>query len=85
MQTKLTLSIDKTIINRAKIYARDRNKSLSHIIEDYLKTISNMDNPSDISSYSTPPITKSLGGILKGRKEIDFRSSISDYLDKKHK
>ena len=34
MQTKLTLSIDKTIIHKAKLYANRREKSLSQIVED---------------------------------------------------
>lgn len=84
MQTKLTLSIDKTIIKRAKMYARNRNKSLSRIIEDYLKAISGNESL-DAPSPKIPPVTGSLAGILKGKKEIDFRSSIADHLEKKHK
>jgi hypothetical protein len=85
MQTKLTLSIEKTVINRAKIYAHNRNKSLSRIIEDYLKSISINNDSNEITSQSIPPITKSLAGILRGKKEIDFHSSIAEFLDKKHK
>ena len=39
MQSKLTLSIDKYIIEKAKEYARRSNRSLSDIIETYLKRI----------------------------------------------
>ncbi len=84
MQTKLTLSIDKTIIHKAKLYASKREKSLSQIVEDFLRSIStNEISKSPIESI--PPITKSLAGILKGKEELDFRSSIADYLEKKHK
>jgi hypothetical protein len=85
MQTKLTLSIDKSVINRAKMYARDRKKSLSRIIEDYLKSISNNQEINDQSPIAIPPITKSLAGILSGKKELDFRSSMAEYLGKKHR
>ena len=84
MQTKLTLSIDKTIIHKAKLYANRREKSLSQIVEDYLKSISTNEvskSPTD----NIPPITKSLAGILKGKDDFDFRSSITEYLEKKHK
>ncbi|MGL6267871.1 MAG: DUF6364 family protein, partial [Chitinophagaceae bacterium] len=36
MDTKLTLSIDKQIIEAAKKYARNTNTSLSNLIENYL-------------------------------------------------
>lgn len=39
MQTKLTLSIDKQVIERAKEYAKQSNRSLSDIIETYLTNI----------------------------------------------
>lgn len=46
MNTKLTLSLDKDVIIRAKTYAKFMDKSLSQIIEDYLKLISNRDKVS---------------------------------------
>ena len=36
MTTKLTLTIDKAIIKKAKSFARDKNKSVSRIVEEYL-------------------------------------------------
>lgn len=84
MNTKLTLSIDKNVIMRAKNYAKNKNKSLSQIIEDYLKSISK--NEKNIPALEEiPPITQSLSGILKGKPEIDFKNDISDYMMRKHK
>ena len=67
MNTKLPLSIDDKIIKQAKEFAKQRNKSLSKLVEDYLagiisKTPSNDDN--------IPPVTKKLAGILKGKKRL---------------
>ena len=84
MNTKLTLSIDDKVIERAKSYARGKNKSLSRIIEDYLKSLPQSGNSIDIFT-EIPPETKSLGGILKGKPEIDFKNDISDYMLRKHK
>ncbi|WP_338424033.1 DUF6364 family protein [Galbibacter pacificus] len=39
MNTKLTLTIEKEIIERAKNYAKEKNRSLSDIIENYLKML----------------------------------------------
>ena len=40
MSSKLTLSIDETIVRRAKEYAHQRGKSLSKVIEQYLAYVS---------------------------------------------
>ena len=56
MTTKLTLSIEKNIIENAKIYAEKHSKSLSRLIQDYLESISKKDG--DEISPSLPPITK---------------------------
>ncbi len=41
MTTKLTLNLEKSIIERAKTYAKNTGRSLSEIIENYLATIAN--------------------------------------------
>ena len=42
MITKLTLTIVKSVIEKAKKYAREKERSLSDIIENYLKAITEM-------------------------------------------
>ena len=37
MDTKLTLKLDKTVIEKAKEYAESHQKSLSRMIESYLQ------------------------------------------------
>ncbi len=39
MTTKLTLSVDKTIIEKAKRYAQEHNRSLSEIVTHYLEAL----------------------------------------------
>lgn len=36
MNSKLTLAIKKSVINQAKLYAKNKGKSLSEIVENYL-------------------------------------------------
>ena len=52
MNTKLTLTIEQKIIERAKKYAKDKNRSLSDLVENYLKMLT--DNvpkePNDLGS-----------------------------------
>ncbi len=40
MSTKLTLTLDKSVIESAKKYAKSQGRSLSNLIEDYLKAVS---------------------------------------------
>lgn len=37
MKKKLTLTIDKHLITKAKKYAKDQDSSLSDLVENYLK------------------------------------------------
>jgi hypothetical protein len=39
MNTKLTLTVDSSVIEHAKRYAESQNKSLSKIVEHYLRSI----------------------------------------------
>jgi hypothetical protein len=39
MKTKLTLIIEHTLIDKAKRYAKGKGRSLSNIIENYLKVL----------------------------------------------
>ena len=80
MNTKLTLSINKTIINRAKSYASSRNISLSKLVEKYLGSISERSDHAD----DLAPITESLGNMIKNRKQVEPRKIIEDYLVAKH-
>jgi len=60
MIKKLTITLDKEVIETAKAYAKKNNMSLSGIVELYFKTLS-----SGINNNKIPPITKELLGIAK--------------------
>jgi hypothetical protein len=67
MVTKLTLTMDKATIERAKEYAQRKNKSVSMIVAEYLQRISTTDSPLNTSNLETfnlySPITDSLAGF----------------------
>ena len=78
MDTKLTLKLNKKIIERAKIYASEKNVSLSKLIENRLFRIT------DSKSYNSEitPLVESLSGVLS---EMEFdKENYTDYLDKKY-
>ena len=39
MDAKLTLSIDKEVARRAKVYAKNKGRSLSDLVENYLRLL----------------------------------------------
>ena len=82
MSTKLTLTIDKTVIEEAKKYAKSQGRSLSNLIEEYLKSIV---KDQEMDEFELSPITKSLFGSVRLKdKEIDYKKLIADEIMKKH-
>jgi transposase len=81
MNTKLTLTIEQSVIERAKSYAKEKGHSLSEIIENYLKTITIEQKPIEKVS----PITKSLRGSFKAPIDFDYKEELSKALSEKYK
>jgi uncharacterized protein DUF6364 len=61
MQSKLTLRLDDSLINQAKIFAKEHDKSLSQVVSDYFELLTK-----GIESPEAPAVTKSLIGVLEG-------------------
>jgi len=80
MNTKLTLNINKSVIKRAKSYAATRHISLSKLVENYLKSISELSSDSKVIT----PLTQELSKIVKNKVNIDFKKAKEDYLISKH-
>lgn len=83
MQTKLTLRVEKHLIETAKKYSKRRGKSLSQLFSDYLLMITNAETPKKNSKETLPPISESLKGVLRGKKlsEKDYKK----HLEEKYK
>lgn len=81
MTTKLTLTIDDSVISSAKKYAQEKGKSLSAIVENYLKSISAKERKEETIS---PKVLK-LMGVVKLPKDFDYKSELANSLAKKYK
>jgi hypothetical protein len=79
MDSKLTLKLDANVIQRAKMYAKEQNISLSKLIENYLNALT--DDPSKKIKIS--PLVESLTGVVKLKEEDDKKDYI-DYLTEKY-
>ena len=81
METKLTLKLDKDVIDKAKRYAQSRNTSLSRMVEKYFHSITDLKNSNN--KYS--PVVKELSGIIKTKIDDDLRDNYTDFLIEKYK
>lgn len=79
MTTKLTLTVEKEVIERAKSYAKNSGRSLSELIEQYLDTITQENSTQPVS-----PKLKKLIGSVKLPKGFDEKKELQSYLEKKH-
>ena len=80
MTTKLTLTIEGKVIDSAKKYAQKNGKSLSHLVENYLKSITIKE--ADSTKFSQK-VTK-LMGVIKLPDNFNYKSELSKSLSKKY-
>lgn len=81
METKLTLKLDKDIIESAKEYAQKENKSLSYLVEEYFKGLI---FSGDKKQHKITPLVKELSGILKEKNIKNWKKDYIDYLESKY-
>ena len=78
MQAKLTLSIDKKVIEKAKLFAKSTQRSLSEMVESYLEDIT---RPSDeILDQELSEIV----GVIELPKGFSEKEEIRNVLHEKH-
>jgi hypothetical protein len=82
METKLTLRLNESVIERAKNYARNHKISLSKMIEAYLDSITRQKETG--KNISITPLVESLSGVIDLSSEFDYRKDYRDYLEKKY-
>ena len=72
--SKLTLSIDPTVIARAKRYAKQQGVSVSEMVETYLDSVSRKrgHEPKRI-----PPVLRAVRGILKKADLNEYRRHLT--------
>lgn len=84
MDTKLTLKLDKLVIENAKKYASSKKRSLSRLIETYLKTLINSDKSISTEDDEISPFVKSMRSGVEIPANLDYKKEYSEHLIKKH-
>ena len=73
------MTIEKSIIERAKSYAKHTGRSLSELIENYLETITQESGEEKIS----PKLNKIVGSV-KIPRNFDQEKELRSYFESKH-
>jgi hypothetical protein len=81
MNTKLTLTLEETVIIKAKKYAKTNDQSVSDIVENYLKTLT---SNSKEKTFELTPIVKSLKGSFKTPKNLNYKKELTKKLTEKY-
>jgi len=81
MNAKLTLTIEHSVIEKAKRYAKCKERSLSDLIESYLKSLT---AESDTVETYVSPIVKSLKGSFTMPENFDYKEELTKSLSGKY-
>jgi len=85
MSSKLTLSVDQKIIEEAKKYAKLNGRSLSNLVEEYLKSL--VKQSDDHVDFEVSPAIRALYGSVKfsqADKDADYKLIVREERAKKY-
>lgn len=85
MDTKLTLKLDKFVIEQAKEYASSQKRSLSRIIEAYLKSLISQDKMDTDDDFEISPFVKSMYTGVNIPADLDYKSEYLNHMTEKYK
>ncbi len=81
MSTKLTLTIEQSVIDKAKIYTQKKGYSISKLVENYLRIVTD-EIPQAKDEIS--PFVKSMQGAFKVNDDFDYKQELTKALSDKY-
>ncbi len=85
MDAKLTLKLNKNVIEKAKKYAGKQNKSLSRMIEAYLKYLVSRENSDNEGTIEISPFVKSIRSGKSIPEDLDYKEMYRQHLFEKYR
>lgn len=81
MNSKLTLTIERSLIEKAKVYARKQERSLSDLVENYLKALTSEEanKPDELT-----PTVRALKGSFQLPDHFDYKEELTNRLTDKY-
>ncbi len=81
MNSKLTLTLQREVIEAAKRYAKQKGRSLSDLVESYFRALA-MTEQEDYKASGS--ITASLLGSFKEPENFDYKKELREAIAEKH-
>lgn len=82
--TKLTLSVNKALIEKAKKYTALENESLSNIVSEFLETYIAMKSNNPNPNNHPESHASKFAGIISLKNSASKKSNIADTIFEKH-
>ena len=82
MTTKLTLSLEENVIKEAKSLAKMKGKSLSNLVENYLKALILQKQNTEIEI--SPTVKKLVGCVKPVDDNINYKEVVTEEIFKKY-
>lgn len=82
MNTKLTLTIEKEVIDVAKVYAKEKGQSLSEMVENYFKILTS--ERGEFQERQLSSKVRKLRGIIRVDKNLNYQEILTEELSKKY-
>ena len=81
MTTRLNITVNKAVVENAKQYAKSQGRSLSGLIEEYLKSLTS----GDIREPEIDPVVQSMWGSVQPESQTkDYKELVEEEIIKKH-
>lgn len=85
MNTKLTLSLEKEVIEQAKIYAKGTGRSLSEMVENYFKSLVEKQNKNNFKEEDKIDARlQRLVGIIELPEDFDLKKAREEHYKEKY-
>jgi uncharacterized protein YpmS len=80
MKTKLTLNINENVVKNAKFQAKNTGRSLSELVENYLKNLTT----EQIDYPQLSPQLKRMAGTVKLPSHFNEKTALAEYFHEKY-
>jgi len=84
MDAKLTLKLNRMVIEKAKKYAARQNRSLSRMVEAYLESLVDSTASADEESQQISDFVRSMSTGISVPADLDAKKAYKDNLNKKY-
>ena len=85
MKSKLTLSLDSSLIEKARRIAKQRGTSVSALVSDYLASL--REDGAELDEDALPPLTRRVLELAKNVPPVppdwDYRDELTEELEKR--